>query len=65
MVMIYIPSDVPLHKEQEYVWFRGRDFNGFYKQDIQTIPHLWGRGGDPRGHINVLHILPVTFSICF
>jgi hypothetical protein len=22
-------------------------------------------GVDTRGHINVLHILPVTFSICF
>jgi hypothetical protein len=29
MVMIYIPLDVPCHKEQEYVWLRGRDFNGF------------------------------------
>jgi hypothetical protein len=28
-VMIYIPSDVPLHKEEEYIWFRGRYFNGF------------------------------------
>jgi hypothetical protein len=29
MIYIHVPSDVPCHKEQEYVWFRGRDFNGF------------------------------------
>jgi hypothetical protein len=27
--MIYIPSDVPWHKEQEYVWLRRRDLYRF------------------------------------
>ena len=41
-VMTYIPLDAPQHKEQEYIWFRGRDLNGF--QDIQLfpIPGGWG-----------------------
>jgi hypothetical protein len=29
MVMTYIPSDAVGHKKQEYVWFRGGDFNVF------------------------------------
>jgi hypothetical protein len=32
MVITYIPSDAPLHKEQEYIQFKGGEFNGF--QDI-------------------------------
>lgn len=29
MAISYIPYDAPLHKEQEYAWFRGGDDNGF------------------------------------
>jgi hypothetical protein len=29
MVMTYIPSDVPLHDEQEYIYFRGEDLSSF------------------------------------
>jgi hypothetical protein len=29
MVMISIPSNVPFHKEQEYIWFKVRDLDGF------------------------------------
>jgi hypothetical protein len=36
MVMTYILSDVPIHKNQGYVWFKGRDLNGF--RDIRALP---------------------------
>jgi hypothetical protein len=49
MVMIYIPSDVPLHKEQEYVWFRGRDFNGFFFFRYSDNSPFMGVGLTPRG----------------
>jgi hypothetical protein len=29
MAMVYIPSNAPCHKKQEYKWFRGKDLNGF------------------------------------
>jgi hypothetical protein len=28
MLVIYIPSDVPCHMKQEYMWVRGKEFNG-------------------------------------
>jgi hypothetical protein len=46
---LYIPSDVPLHKEQEYIKFRGGDLNSF--QDIQKYHVSVGDGVDSRGHI--------------
>lgn len=36
MVLIYISFDVPIHKEQEYIWFVGMDLNGF--RDIRALP---------------------------
>jgi hypothetical protein len=30
MVMMSMPSNAPCCKEQEYIWFRGRDLNGFW-----------------------------------
>jgi hypothetical protein len=44
--MNYIPSDVPLHKKQEYVWFRGGNHKGF--QDIRAFPE--GDGKTPYDH---------------
>jgi hypothetical protein len=38
MVMTYIPSDAPCHKEQECIQFRGGEINGF--QDINKFPLL-------------------------
>jgi hypothetical protein len=29
IVMISIPSNALCHKEQEYIWFKGKDLNGF------------------------------------
>jgi hypothetical protein len=40
MVMTYIPSDVPWHEKQKYVWFRGEDLNNFW--DIRALPVLGG-----------------------
>jgi hypothetical protein len=37
----YIPSDIPLHKE-EYVWFRGRYFNGIEIFSQFSIYGGWG-----------------------
>lgn len=30
MAISYIPCDVPLHEEQEYIWFRGGNVNSFW-----------------------------------
>lgn len=34
--MTYIPCDSYNHKEQEYIWCRGRDLDRF--QDIRALP---------------------------
>jgi hypothetical protein len=45
MVETHVPSDVPWHKEHEYIRSRGNDLNSF--RDIS----VYGDGDDPRGHI--------------
>ena len=40
--MSYIPYDAPLHKDQEYMWFRGGDLNGF--SDLRALPVSGGTG---------------------
>ena len=43
--MSYIPYDDPLHKVQEYMWFRGGDLNSFL--DLRALP-VSGGTGTPR-----------------
>jgi hypothetical protein len=55
MVMAYIPLDTTEKKEQECIWFKGGNLNGF--QGIQQFPF-------PGAIFNALNILPVTLAIC-
>jgi hypothetical protein len=36
--MTYIPSDIPWHKKQEYVWLRGGDLSSF--RSIWALPRM-------------------------
>jgi hypothetical protein len=42
MTMTYTLPDATWHKKQEYIWFRGGDFNNF--RDIWALPILTGAG---------------------
>ena len=60
MVMINIPSDVSLQKEQEYVWLRGGILKFFERFDQYPISGGLGLTPGVISNTCILHILPVT-----